>query len=189
MYKKLTFYALAFALVALVACKHGDNDNTDDAPLAPGMVRLDLSKAGIQATIDVPDTVNKQHGIEAQSSGGVNVFVGKGFHIVINVSGEPIAMKKSDANGDDINKPKAWVVDDSTDLLYSTQKDTNAFANAKEEFHFYALVRKGKATYYVEDLRQGTDGTVYVFSKEQAQTMLTAAKTLTPKAPPAKNPS
>jgi len=185
MYKKITLGALCCAMLTFNSCKNGAS--TEDAPLAPGMVRLDLSKAGIAATIDVPDTSRKVNGIESQSSGSIHVFVGKNFHLLINVSGEPIAMKKSDINGDDLNKPKTWVVNDTNNLLYSTQKDTNAFANAKEEFHFYAIVRKGKAVYYVQDLQQGADGNVNVFGKEAAQAMLTAAQTLTPVAPPSKS--
>lgn len=188
MYKRITLLALCAGFLALTSCKH--TANTDDTnPVPDGMVRLDLTKAGLPATIDVPDTTHTIWGMEAMSSGSIHVFVGKGFQLLINVSGETIAMKKSDINGDDINKPKQWVVSDSNDLLYSTQKDTNAFANAKEEFHFYAIVKKDKAAYYVEDLQQGSDGTVYTFGKEQAQTMLTSAKSITPAAPPAKNPS
>jgi hypothetical protein len=190
MLKKLTLCALVCGLVMFNSCKPKDNDqNTEETPIADGMVRLDLSKSGIMATIDVPDTTNKQHGIEASSSGAVNVFVGNGFHITINVSGETVAMKKSDANGDDINKPKQWVVSDSSNLLYSTQKDTNAFANAKEEFHIYSVVKKGTASYYIEDIRQSTDGTDYVYSQQQAQLMLASAKTIMPKAAPAKKES
>lgn len=186
MFKRITLLALCAGFIALTACKHTQNTE-DTTPVPDGMVRLNIDS--IHATIDVPDTTHKIWGIEAMSSGSIHVFVGKGFQLMINVSGETIAMKKSDINGDDINKPKQWVVNDSNDLLYSTQKDTNAFANAKEEFHFYAIVKKDKASYYVEDLQQGSDGTVYTFSKEQAQTMLTSAKSITPLPPKAKNPS
>jgi hypothetical protein len=181
MSKKIILCALSCALLSLNACKNGAGN--DSGPVPEGMVRLDLTKSGIPATIDVPDTDRVAHGIEAQSSGSVHVFVGKNFHILINVSGETIAMKRGDANGDDINKPKTWVVNDSNYLLYSTQKDTNAFANAKEEFHFYAIVKKDKATYYVQDMQQGADGDVHVFGQQAAQTMLTSAKSITPVAP------
>lgn len=190
MLKKFTLCALVCGLVMFNSCKPKDNgDNTDEPPVADGMVRLDLSKAGIKATIDVPDTSGKQYGIESSSSGAVNVFVGNGFHLTINVSGETVAMKKSDADGDNINKPKQWVVNDSNNLLYSTQKDTNAFANAKEEFHIYSIVKKGTASYYVEDIRQNTDGTDYIYSQQQAKIMLTSAKTMMPEATPAKKES
>ena len=188
MYKRITLLTLCFGMFTFISCKH--NGNTENAnPVPNGMVRLDLSKAGIPATIDVPDTSQQQYGIESTPSGSIHVFVGGKFQLLINVSGESIAMKKSDINGNDIDKPKSWVVNDSTDLLYSTQKDTNAFPDSKEDFHFYAIVKKSKATYYVQDLEQGTDGTVYTYGKEQAQTMLTSAKSITPVTPPAKNPS
>jgi hypothetical protein len=185
MYKKITLCALCCAFLSFNSCKNGNLDN--DAPVPAGMVRLDLTKAGIPATIDVPDTTHKVYGIESQSSGSIHVFVGKGFHVLINVSGETVTMKKNDINGDDLNKPKTWVVNDTNALVYSTQKDTNAFANAKEEFHFYTIVRKGKAVYYVQDLQQGANGDVYVFSQQDAQTMYNSAKSLTPAAPPAKS--
>jgi len=184
MYKKLTLGALCCAILYFNSCKNG---NTEETPVPVGMVRLDLTKAGLPATIDVPDTTKKINGIEALSSGSIHVFVGKGFHILINVSGEAVSMKKSDVNGDDLNKPKAWVVNDSNCILYSTQKDTNAFANAKEEYHFYTVIRKGKASYYVQDMTQGSNGDVFVFGLQDAQTMLTSAKSLTPVVPPAKS--
>jgi hypothetical protein len=187
MYKKIALFTLCCGLLSLNSCKPGEKKaDTDENPVPAGMVRLDLTKAGINATIDVPDTTKKVNGIEAASSGSVHVFVGDGFQILINVSGEAMAMKKADINGDDLNKPKAWVVNDSNTILYSTQKDTNAFANAKEEFHFYAIIKKGATSYYVEDMTQGADGTVHTFGKEAAQMMLTSAKSITPSAPPAK---
>ncbi len=185
--KKLpSIFCIALALCAMDSCKNG-NTNNSEAPLAAGMVRIDLSKWHLPATIDIPDTTRKVYGFVENSDGSLLINVGKGFYVSINVSGEPMSMKKNDINSDDLNKPKTWVVSDSNSLLYSTQKDTNAFANAKEEFHFYCVVKKGTATYYVQELTQGADGTVYTFSKEQAQTMFNSAKTLTPVAPPAKN--
>lgn len=191
MYKKITLLALCIGLISLNSCKHGESSDDNEAPVPDGMVRLDMSKVNnaINATIDVPDTTKKVWGIELQSSGSVHVYVGKSFHILINMSGEAIAMKKNDINGDDLNKPKTWVVNDSNNLLYSTQKDTNAFANAKEEFHFYAIVKKGGHTYFVEDMQQDANGDVFVFGQQEAQTMLTSAKSITPTIPPAKNPS
>ena len=188
MHKRIALFTICLGFLTLNSCKH-EQAQEDANPVPAGMVRLDLSKAGINAAIDVPDTSHKLNGIEAQTSGTVHVYVGRGFHIMINVSGEAIAMKKSDLAGDDLNKVKTWVVNDSNNLLYSTQKDTNAFANAKEEFHFYSLVKKGTTTYYIEDLQQGTDGTVYTFGQPEVQTMLNSAKSLTPVVPPAKNPS
>ncbi len=186
MRKKLSLCALVLALLAMNSCKNSQSGE-NEVPIAPGMVRIDLTKWHLPATIDVPDTTKKIYGIVENSDGSILINVGKGFYITINVSGESVGMKKNDINGDDLNKPKTWVANDSSNLFYSTQKDTNAFANAKEEFHIYCLVKKGNTTYYVSDLQQGTDGTVYTFSKEQAQTMFNSAKTLTPVAPPTKN--
>jgi hypothetical protein len=182
MFKKITFLALCLGTISLNSCKH--DATVDETPVPDGMVRLDMSKAGINATIDVPDTSRKAWGIEAQSSGSVHVFVGKGFQLLINVSGEAIAMKKSDITGDDLNKPKQWIVNDTNNLLYSTQKDTNAFANAKEEFHFYSILRKNGHTFYVQDMEQGADGNVYTFGQPEVQMMLTSAKSITPATPP-----
>ena len=180
MYKKITLLALCLGLISLNSCKHGETNDDNDTPVPDGMVRLDMSKAGINATIDVPDTTKKIWGVDAQSSGSVHVYVGKSFHILVNVSGETIAMKKNDINGDDLNKPKTWVVNDSNTLLYSTQKDTNAFANAKEEFHFYSIIRKDGHSFYAEDMQQDANGNVFTFGKQEAQTMLTSAKSITP---------
>jgi len=189
MYKKITLSAAVFALIAFSSCKPSGSTDENEAPVPAGMVRINLTKAGIPATIDIPDTTKKINGVEALSSGAVYVHVGNGFHMLINLSGEAIAMKKNDINSDDLNKPKDWVVNDSNTLVYSTQKDTNAFAGAKQEYHLYAIIKKGTNSYYVEDQSQGADGNVHTFSKEQAQTMLTSAKSITYLKPPVKNPS
>jgi hypothetical protein len=189
MYKKITLSGLAFALIAFSSCKPPANSDDNEAPVPAGMVRINLTKSGIPATIDIPDTTKKINGVEALSSGAIRVYDGNGFNLLINLSGEAIAMKKNDINGDDLNKPKDWVVNDSNDLVYSTQKDTNAFANAKPEYHLYAIIKKGTNSYYVEDQSQGADGNVHTFGKEQVQTMLTSAKSITYLKPPVKNPS
>jgi hypothetical protein len=186
MNNKYTLCGLALAFIAFNSCTT-PKTNDNEIPVPAGMIRIDLTKSGLAATIDIPDTTKKVWGIEAGSSGSIHVFVGNGFHVLINVADEPIAMKKSDINGDDLNKPKTWVINDTNSLLYSTQKDTNAFANAKEEFHLYTIVRKDKSTFYIKDMVQGTDGSVYTFNKDQAQTMLNSAKSLTPVAPKAKS--
>lgn len=183
--KKISLCLLIPALCALNSCKIGNN-NDNEAPVPPGMVRVDLSKWHLLATIDIPDTTRKIYGFIENGNGSLLVHVGTGFYLTINVSGETVAMKKSDISGDDLNKPKTWVIADSNNLVYSTEKDTNAFANAKEEFHLYCKVKKGNSTFFVQDLNQGTDGTVYTFSKEQAQTMFTSANSLTPITPQGK---
>ena len=190
MYKKFTLCALAIALISFNACKPAKPVDDDDNDPAPGMIRLDLSlhktiggkdaTTGLPVTIDVPDTTHRVWGIAMLSTGELHVFVGKGFNLTINVADETMEKKKSDIAGDDVDKFQSWVTQDSNAIVYKTQM-------AQEEFHFYAIIKKGGHTYYVKEQRQGDDGTVFYYNQANVQLMLQAAKTITPL--PVKNPS
>jgi hypothetical protein len=179
MYKRLTICGLAVALISLNACKH--NATQEDIPLAPGMIRLDVSLhkmmggkdavTGLPITIDVPDTTKKTWGLEMLPTGELHVFVGKGFNLTINVADETMEKKKSDIAGDDVDKFQSWVTRDSNAIVYKTQM-------AQEEFHFYAIIKKDGHTYYVKEQRQGADGSVFYYSQAEIQAMLQAAKTI-----------
>src|SRR6185312_9770775 len=147
MNKAFILGGVVMALVSFSSCKHG----AEEAPLAAGMIRMDLSPMGLPATIDIPDTTKKPHVIEARPDGSIHISVAKGFDFTINVSGMPMDRKKKDINGDDVDKFQSWVVQDSNAILYKTQM-------VNEEFHFYAILHKDGKTFYAEDLRQGPDG-------------------------------
>jgi len=180
MYKTLIIGGLFCTLLSFYSCTNDKPVDTDvEAPLAPGMIRMNLLSYGIPATIDIPDTTERPHVIESLPSGDLHISVQKWFNISLNVSGMNMERKKKDIAGNDVDKFQSWVAQDSASIIYKTQM-------VNEEFHFYAIIKKGDKTFYAEDHFQGTDGTVTNFSEPQIQSMLNAAKTLSPVTPPKK---
>ncbi len=180
MYKLLITGSLICAMFSFNSCTTDKPVDTDvEVPLAPGMIRMNLLSYGIPATIDIPDTTERPHVIESLPSGDLHISVQKWFNISLNVSGMNMDRKKKDIAGNDVDKFQSWVAEDSVSIIYKTQM-------VNEEFHFYAIIKKGERTFYAEDHFQGTDGTVTNFSEPQIQSMLNAAKTLTPVKPAAK---
>ena len=180
MYKKILLSASICTLIVLGSCKH--KEEVQEAELAPGMIRMSLASVGMNVTIDVPDTEKKPHVIETLPSGDVHIMIDKpevGFNMLINVSGMDMDRKKKDIAGNDVDKFQNWVVQDSGAILYKTQM-------VNEEYHFYAILKKGDKTYYAQEQDQSSDGNVFNYNQAQAKAMLTAAKTITPVAPAAK---
>lgn len=177
MYKKLFLLSVFFAALSLSSCKQDKPVETDaDAPLAPGMIRLNLLSYGIPATIDIPDTTERMHMIEQLPSGDLHIQVQKWFNLTVNVSGMDMDRKKKDIAGNDVDKFVSWVKQDSSSIVYKCQM-------VNEEYHYYAIIKKDGKTFYSEDHFQGADGNVTYFSEPQIESMLTAAKTLTPVKP------
>jgi hypothetical protein len=178
MYKRILLAGLISAMFSFSSCKQDKPAEVADteAALAPGMIRLNLLSYGIPATIDIPDTSERPHIIESLPSGDLHIQVQKWFNITVNVSGMDMDRKKKDIAGNDVDKFQSWVAQDSVSILYKTQM-------VNEEFHFYAIIKKDGKTFYSEDHYQSTDGTVTNFSEPQVQSMLNAAKTLTPAKP------
>ncbi|MGP8216197.1 MAG: hypothetical protein ACLQQ4_11570 [Bacteroidia bacterium] len=180
MYKITIIGGLICAVFSLNSCKQNSNTEAEaEAPLAAGMIRIDLTTEGVPATIDMPDTTQHAHVIETLPSGEVHITLDRWFNITVNVSGMNMDRKKKDIAGDDVDKFQSWVVQDSSSILYKTQM-------VNEEYHFYAIIKKGGKTFYAQDHSQGADGNVTYFSEPQIQAMLTAAKTLTPVKPAAR---
>ncbi len=178
MYKFILLGGLICAMFSISSCKHETAaTESEEAPLAPGMIRIGLNSVGMPVTIDIPDTEKAHYGIETLPSGDVHVFVNRGFNILINVSGMTMDRKKKDIAGNDVDKFQSWIVQDSTGVLYKTQM-------VNEEYHFYSIVKKGDKTYYIQEQSQGSDGNVTNFNQAQVQNMFDAAKTITPAKPP-----
>lgn len=183
MYKKILFFSTVLAILSLGACKQDKPVEAEtEAPLAPGMIRLNLLSYGIPATIDIPDTSERFHIIEQLPSGDLHIQVQKWFNISVNVSGMDMDRKKKDIAGDDVDKFQSWVSQDSVSILYKTQ-------TVNDEYHYYAIIKKDGKTFYSEDHFQGADGNVTYFSEPQIQAMLNAAKTLTPAKPASATPA
>jgi hypothetical protein len=182
MYKTLLIGGLICAMFSFNSCTQDKPVETEtEAPLAPGMIRMNLISYGVPATIDIPDTTERPHVLETLPSGDLHISVQKWFNITVNVSGMTMDRKKKDIAGDDVDKFQSYVAQDSVSIIYKTQM-------VNEEYHFYAVIKKGDKTFYASDHSQGADGAVTNFSEPQIQSMLNAAKTLTPVKPAATAP-
>jgi hypothetical protein len=163
-------YTLITAL-ALVIALPGCGDKKDDQPKveAPaGMMTLDLSKYGKPFSIFVPDSTVGKLEITEQSWGALEIRVGKNFQMSITEDPGDIELRKTDIKADDVNKFKAFVVEEPTTIMWESEI-------TKPEYHFYSIQKLGSATYVFEDIKSSE---AEPFSKESVQRMLDSAKNM-----------
>lgn len=167
MKKLLTIISALVLAVSLQNCGEKKDDQAKvEAPA--GMITLDLSKYGKPFTIFVPDTINAKLDIMEQTWGALEIKVGKDFQISITEDPGDVELRKSDIKGDEINKFKAFVVEEPTTIMWESEI-------TKPEFHFYSIQKIGNSTYVFEDIKT-TEGEP--FGREAVQKMLDAAKSL-----------
>jgi hypothetical protein len=163
-------YTLITALalvVALPGC--GDKKEEQAKVEAPaGMTTLDLSKYGKPFTIFVPDSTVGKMEITEQSWGALEIRVGKNFQLSITEDPGDIELRKTDIKADDVNKFKAFVVEEPNTIMWESEI-------TKPEFHFYTIQKLGNSTYVFEDIRSSE---AEPFSKESIQKMLDSAKNM-----------
>jgi hypothetical protein len=163
-------YTLITAL-ALVITLPGCGDKKEDQPKveAPaGMMTLDLSKYGKPFTIFVPDSTVGKLEITEQSWGALEIRVGKNFQMSITEDPGDIELRKTDIKADDVNKFKAFVIEEPTTIMWESEI-------TKPEFHFYSIQKLGNATYVFEDIKSSE---AEPFSKEIIQKMLDSARNM-----------
>lgn len=164
------FYTLITVLalvIALPGC--GDKKDEQQKVEAPqGMMTLDLSKYGKPFTIFVPDSTVGKLEITEQSWGALEIRVGKNFQMSITEDPGDIELRKSDIKADDVNKFKAFVVEEPTTIMWESEI-------TKPEFHFYSIQKLGNSTYVFEDIKSSE---AEPFSKEAVQKMLDSAKNM-----------
>lgn len=163
MLKKLLLLALP-ALFVITGCNNSKNDDNN----IPGMSQYDLSSFGALVTINVPDTTKTKLEIVAQGSGSIEIRSGKDFQISITPGEGDFPLKKSDISSDDVKKFKRYVVDEPTSLIWESQ-----VSGLEPEFHFYTVIKAGKDSYLVEDIKEGDP-----FSEKAIQKMADAAKSI-----------
>lgn len=166
--KKLLSIISAIAIIASVqSC--GDKKEEPAAVVAPaGMITLDLSKYGKPFTIFVPDTTNSKMEIMEQTWGALEIKIGKDFQLSITEDPGDMELRKTDIQGDEVNKFKSFVVDEPTTIMWESEI-------TKPEFHFYSIQKLGNSTYVYEDIKS-TEGEP--LSKEAVQKMVDAAKSM-----------
>ena len=163
-------YTLITALalvVALPGCGGKKEEQTKvEAPA--GMMTLDLSKYGKPFTIFVPDSTIGKLEITEQSWGALEIRVGKNFQLSITEDPGDIELRKNDIKSDDVNKFKAFVVEEPNTIMWESEI-------TKPEFHFYTIQKLGNSTYVFEDIKSSE---AEPFSKDAVQKMLDSAKNM-----------
>ena len=133
-----------------------------------GMMEVELKINGAKLSIMVPDSTKGKIEIIEQSWGATEIQVGKDFQISIEEAEGDIALVKSDIAGNDVNKFKRYVNEETTLLFWESEITT-------PEYHFYTIVKPGTVSYVIQDIKGD------VFSEKAVQIMVDAAKTLKPK--------
>jgi len=128
------------------------------APAEVKLVDIDLSTA----IAEVPILLSAPEGATAKEDfGAIKVALEPAFKLQFSKTDSPdMAGRKKEIGENTLNKLKQYVVDLPEAILYESEVMGTA------EFHFYAIVKVGEATYQCEDEK----GPVY--TKEQAEAML-----------------
>jgi hypothetical protein len=130
------------------------------------LVPIDLSKA----SASFPVVMTAPEGATAADDfGAVLVKKGVNFQVEVSSSAKDIAALKKEIMANTLNKLKKFYVETADSLLYEST------LMGKSEFHFVANVKVGNSIYGAED----TKGPV--FTKADAELMLTCFQTLTAK--------
>lgn len=155
-------------LFIIIAAALGCSSEKETTTIPAGMMEVDLTPYGFPVTMAIPDSSKGKVEIVQQSWGATEIKVGKFFQVSVSEGDGDISLIKSDIASNDVNKFKSYIVDEPTAILYESEI-------TKPEFHFYSIVKAGNTSYVVEDIKGD------LFTKEEAQTMLDAAKSIKPK--------
>jgi hypothetical protein len=170
MKKLLLIFIIAPFLFIVPSCGGNEEIPTEDstAMLMPNHVWLDLSKYGMEVSIQIPDSTVGLAEIIHTNSGAVEVNVGKNFGIAVSFGEGDIALLKEDLSSDAVFKSELLINEPSA-LLYSrTIPDTEI----ETQHHFFYTTNINNTIYEVKTLEMET------YSKKTVEDMLNAAKTL-----------
>ena len=155
-------FAAIPALLLAVGCGNSNKGNGD----IPGMSQIDLTSYGSPLILSVPDTTKTKLEVLAQSSGTIEIKSGKDFQLSITPGEGDFALKKSDISSDDVKKFKRYVADEPSSLIWEAQ-----VSGLEPEFHFYTVIKSGKDSYIMEDLKDGDN-----FTEAAVKKMMDTAK-------------
>ncbi len=164
MFKKL-FFLLAVPVYFTVS---GCGQSATRDKNIPGMSVYDLSAYNAPITIYVPDTTKTKLEPSLQSSGSITIKSGKDFQISITPGEGDIALTKGDIKDADVKKFKRYLRDDPDAIIWESQ-----VSGMDSEYHFYTIVKAGKDSYVIEDLKDGD-----AFSEAAILKMMEAAKSI-----------
>jgi hypothetical protein len=167
----LTVFNIAVLTCILFFIYSCGDKKSDTGIVAPqGMHILDLSRYGKPFAIFVPDTVAAKLIITEQSTGALDIKVGKNFAITINEQPADIELRKTDIQEDEINKFKSFVINEPNALIW--ESGWEGAAN-EPQFHFVLNHKIGNSDYCFEDLK---DPDANTFGKEAIQRMFDSSK-------------
>ena len=178
MMKKVFFSFCARALVMYTfsSCGGGDEAAPTDNPPADEsgqveeeeqpveeetakMVDMDMSSYGYPFTMSLPEGATIEEGYF-----GHEIKSGEGFQVSMSADATPVADMKAEAEANDINVIKAFVVDEETG--YVTENEVMG----QSEYHWYYVLTTDTMTYQFENVKGRS------YSKEEAMTMYNSAK-------------
>ena len=169
--KKLLFALLITPVLFIIPSCGGGEENPivdSSAMLMPGHVWLNLSKYGMEVSVQIPDSTVGLAEVVHTNSGAVEITVGKNFGIAVLFGEGDIALLKEDLASDAVFKSEI-LIDEPGTLLYSRSiPDTEI----EVQHHFFYTGNINNAIYEVKNLEMETYG------KKAVEEMLKAAKTL-----------
>ena len=168
--KKLLFLLMIPAAITFASC---GTDKIEETPKIPGMMEVDLTQYGMQVTMMIPDSTKGAAEI-VQESWGVDIKVGKSFQMMIRRDAEDAGIKKSDIQGNEINKLKRFVKEEPNLLFYET-----SLPDAEQsQFHFWSVMKVGEDSYTIED------NPMESFSEKDVERMIESVKSMKDKKKP-----
>jgi len=161
------FKSFFFILVASLLFSCGDKRQKEIA-IPQGMNILNLSKYGKPFSIFVPDTTSGGYEIIEQTSGALDIKVGKNFAISINEQAADIELRKTDIKEDEVNKLKTFMVEEPGAIFWES-------AITRPEFHFLINKKIGNSEYSFEDIHSTE---AKPFTLEAVQRMFDSSKNI-----------
>lgn len=133
-----------------------------------GMLALDLSAYGKPFSLFIPDTANAKLEVNEETSGALNVRVGKNFGISINEQEADLTLRKEDIKSDEVNKLTSYIAEEPDAIFWES-------SIIAPEYHFVVNKKVNNASYSFEDIR---DTEAAPYGKEAVQRMFDSSRNI-----------
>jgi hypothetical protein len=166
--KDLLFALLFSSTVFVSSCNTKKSE--EGATVPEGMHVLNLRSYGKPFSIFVPDTVKSRLLITEQTTGALEVRVGKQFGISINEQLSDFDLLKKDLKEDEVTKFKSFIKEEDSALMWESEV-------VQPEYHFMVNKKIRNTEYSFEDIKS-TEADP--FSKDAIERMFDASKNVQP---------
>lgn len=160
--KKIVLLLIVPTVIFFAACGGKKEDAKNSIP---GMMEVNLKINGNELSIMVPDSTKGKMDMVEQSWGATEIKIGKEFQISISEGEGDMPLMQSDIAGNDVNKFKRFVKEEPALIFWESEI-------TQPEFHFYTIIKAGKLSYIVEDIKGE------IFDEKSVQKMVESSKTL-----------